>query len=68
MFEYLAISKYIQISKLQFSSTLASFFLLADHLSIKLTNETSFNLFYTAQITAQIIEFLPSANIFTNKF
>lgn len=68
IFEYLAISKYMSMSKWQFSSTLASFPLLADYSLIKLTSEASLHCSCTAQTTAQIVEFLPDANVFINKF
>ena len=56
------------MSKWQLSWTLASFPLLADYSSIKLTSEASLNLSRAVQTAAQIIEFLPDANAFTNKF
>lgn len=43
-------SKYNTLSKSQFCLTLASFFLLADYLSIKLTKKVSLYLFYITQI------------------
>ena len=68
IFEYLAMFKYLSISKWQFNSTLANFFSLADYLLIKLISEVSFYLSHTIQIATQIVEFSPNANTFTNKF
>ena len=61
--ECLAMSKYAAMSKWQLSSTLASFPLLADYLSVKLTSKVSFNL----SRAAQTVEFLPDNIALVNK-
>ncbi len=55
------------MSKWQFSSTLASFLLLADYISIKLTSRVSLNLFFAAQTVEQTVEFSPDDIALLNK-
>lgn len=60
-------SKYTTISKWEPSLILASYFLLADYLLIKLISEVSLNLFHAIQTATQIIKFSPNNIISINK-
>lgn len=55
---YLTIFKYVLISKWQFRTTLASFPMLGDYLSVKLTSEALLSLFHSIKI----VKSLPNNN------
>ena len=67
IFKHLAIFKCAPISKWQFSLTLASFALLADNSSVKLTSKAFSNLSCQVQTVAQTIEILPNNNASSSK-
>lgn len=67
IFEHLAMFKYTPISEWQFSLTLASFALLAENLSVKLTSKTSSNLSCPVKTIAQTVEILPDGNALSSK-
>lgn len=67
IFDHLAMSKCVPMSKWQFSSILASFSSLADYSSIELTSEASINFSSATQIATQIVEISPNNIALPNK-